>query len=47
MGNPKDRAQCEKCMRLPRNVPDENDATKWLDWKKMSVPCKECVEAKE
>lgn len=47
MGNPKDVAQCEKCARLPHNAIDEDDAAKWLNWKKMAVPCKECVEAKE
>ena len=47
MSNPKDRGQCEKCARLPCNAIDEDDASKWLDWKKMAMPCKEFVEAKE
>jgi hypothetical protein len=46
MGNPSVKAQCEKCARLPHNRNDEDEAVKWLDWKKMAAPCKEFVEVK-
>lgn len=47
MGNPNCKAQCEKCARLPRSRIDEDEAVKWLEWKKMVAPCKEFVEVKE
>ena len=40
MGHPANRSQCEKCARLPQTIFDEDEAKKWINWKKVSVnPC--------
>ena len=44
MGNPKNKAQCENCKRLPHNAMDENDAKGWIDWKKVKTPCKDAID---
>ena len=43
MGNPKNKAQCENCKRLPHNAMDENDAKGWIDWKKVKTPCMDAI----
>ena len=43
MGNPKNKAQCENCKRLPHNAMDENDAKGWIDWKKVKTPCTDAI----
>jgi len=41
MGNPKvnKTGKCEKCMRFPKSVEDENREGKWADWRKMETGC--------
>ncbi len=39
MGNPDNYAECMKCLRMPK-IPEEEEAQRWVDWRKMVIPCR-------